>query len=51
MWWDASVQVHRTGHVVDIDFDIDSLVLKQTSFNYIKQNLDLFTFKDPVSNS
>ena len=40
-----------TGHVVDIDFDLDSLVLKQTSFNYIKQNLNLFTFKDPVSKS
>ena len=40
-----------TGYVVDIDFDLDSLILNQTSFNYIKQNFDLFEFKDPASKS
>ena len=40
-----------TGHVVNVDFDLDSLTLSQSSFNYIEQNLDLFAFKDPVSKS
>ena len=36
-----------TDHVVDVD----SMILNQTSFNYITQNLDLFAFKDPTSKS
>ena len=38
-----------TGHVVNVDFDLDSLTLSEISFNYIRQNVDLFSFKDPAS--
>lgn len=40
-----------TDHVVNVDFDLDSLTLSQISFHYIQQNLDLFAFKDPSSKS
>ena len=36
-----------TDHVVDVHFDLDTLILDQSSFDYIKQNLDLFAFTDP----
>ena len=39
----------RTGDVLDISFNIDTLQLHHDTFDYIKSNLDLLSYKDPSS--
>ena len=39
----------RTGDVLEINFNLETLQLHHETFDYIKSNLDLLSFKDPAS--
>ena len=39
----------RTGDVLDINFNPDTFQLHHETFDYIKSNLDLLSYKDPAS--
>ena len=39
----------RTGDVLDIRFNVETLQLHHETFDYIKSNLDLLSHKDPAS--